>query len=90
MVIEPISSAHPMATDSSMSTTIPSFSIPIFENLTKFNYRVMRAGHHQRTKVALVPETVEHARLMLFPLVRRLGRSTDRPRLHVPLRGSSL
>jgi hypothetical protein len=27
----------------------------------------MQAGHHQRTKVPLVPEAIERARLMLFP-----------------------
>jgi hypothetical protein len=51
---------------------------------------VMRADHHQRAKVPPIPEIVEHDRLVLFPLVRRLGRSTDRSRLHVPLWGSSL
>jgi hypothetical protein len=30
---------------------------------------VMRAGHHQRAKVPLVPKAVECARLMLFRLV---------------------
>jgi hypothetical protein len=30
---------------------------------------VMRANHHQRAKVPIVPEVVECARLMLFPLV---------------------
>jgi hypothetical protein len=51
---------------------------------------VIRVGHHQRTKVPLVPEAVERARLVLFSLTRRLGRSTDRARLHVPLWGSYL
>jgi hypothetical protein len=32
--------------------------------------RVMRAGHHQCAKVPLVPEAVECARLVLFPLIR--------------------
>jgi hypothetical protein len=30
---------------------------------------VMGAGHHQRAKVPLVPEAVEHTWLVLFPLV---------------------
>jgi hypothetical protein len=51
---------------------------------------MMRAGHHQRAKVPLVPEALEHASLVLFPLVQRLGRSTDRSHLHVPQWGSSL
>jgi hypothetical protein len=29
-----------------------------------------RACHHQCAKVPVVPEAVEHTRLMLFPLVR--------------------
>jgi hypothetical protein len=37
-----------------------------------------------------VPEVVECARLVLFPLVQQLGRSTDRSRLHIPLWGYSL
>jgi hypothetical protein len=32
-----------MASDSSQTTTIPSFSIPIAEKLTKSNYRLQRA-----------------------------------------------
>jgi hypothetical protein len=32
-----------MASDSSQTTTIPSFSIPIAEKLTKSNYRLRRA-----------------------------------------------
>jgi hypothetical protein len=31
---------------------------------------VLWAGHHQHAKVPLVPEAVERAQLMLFPLVR--------------------
>jgi hypothetical protein len=31
---------------------------------------VMRAGHHQRVKVPLVPEVMERTRLMQFPLIR--------------------
>jgi hypothetical protein len=38
---------------------------------------VMRANHHQHAKVPLVPKAMECARFMLFPLVRRLGRSID-------------
>jgi hypothetical protein len=30
---------------------------------------VMRVDHHQCANVPLVPEVMEHARLMLFPLV---------------------
>jgi hypothetical protein len=30
---------------------------------------VLRADHHQRTKVPLLPEVIEHTLLMLFPLV---------------------
>jgi hypothetical protein len=51
---------------------------------------VRRAGHYQCAKVPLVPEAVERAQLMLFPLVQRSGRNTDRSHLHVPLGGSSL
>jgi hypothetical protein len=51
---------------------------------------VMRANHHQRAKVPPVPKVVERARLMIFPLIRRLGRSTDWSLLNVPLWGSSL
>jgi hypothetical protein len=32
-------------------------------------FPVMRAEHHQRAKVPPLPEVVEHARLMLFPLI---------------------
>jgi hypothetical protein len=31
---------------------------------------VRMAGHHQRAKVPPIPEVVEHAQLMLFPLIR--------------------
>jgi hypothetical protein len=31
---------------------------------------MMSADHHQRAKVPLVPEAVEHAWLVLFPLVQ--------------------
>jgi hypothetical protein len=37
----------------------------------------MRAFHHQCAKVPLVPEVMEHAWFMLFPLVQRSGRSID-------------
>jgi hypothetical protein len=30
---------------------------------------VMRADHHQRAEVPLVPEVVERTQLMLFPLI---------------------
>jgi hypothetical protein len=50
----------------------------------------MMAGHHQCAKVPLLPEDMERAQLMLFPLVRWSGRSTDQSCLHIPLRGSSL
>jgi hypothetical protein len=32
--------------------------------------RVIRAGHHQRNKVPLVPKAMECTSLMLFPLIR--------------------
>jgi hypothetical protein len=51
---------------------------------------VKRVDHHQRAKVPPVLEVMERAQLVVFPLVRRLGRGTDRSRLHVPLWGSSL
>jgi hypothetical protein len=51
---------------------------------------VMRVNDHQRAKVLPVLVVMEHARLVLFPLIRQLERSTDRLRLHVPLWGSSL
>jgi hypothetical protein len=51
---------------------------------------VLRANHHQCAKVPLVPEAVKRTWFVLFPLVQRSGRSTDRSCQHVPLRGSSL
>jgi hypothetical protein len=47
-------------------------------------------SHHQCAKVPLVPEVVECTRLVLFPLIQRSGRSTDRSCQHALLRGSSL
>jgi hypothetical protein len=51
---------------------------------------VMRDNHHQCAKVPLVPEVMERTWLVLFPVVRRSGRSIDRSCLYIPPRGSSL
>jgi hypothetical protein len=52
--------------------------------ITKFRSYLLGA------KVPLIPEALEHAWLLMFPLIRQSGRSTDRSCLHVPLQGSSL
>jgi hypothetical protein len=41
--VTPLNSHPTMASESSQSTTIPSFSIPITEKLSKANYRLWRA-----------------------------------------------
>jgi hypothetical protein len=49
---------------------------PTGHGLWPFGPPVMRVVHHQHTMVPLVPEVMECTRFVLFPLVRRLGRST--------------
>jgi hypothetical protein len=47
-------------------------------------------GQLSPVMVPPVPKVVERTWLVLFPLIRRLGRTTDWSRLHIPLQESSL